>query len=345
MTDSSEAATVPAADASGPRLRRRAVLLLALAAAVWLALFSLWRGLPALAPGSELIYKTKVRALKTADVFPPAGGPRVVVIGNSRTLAGFIPARFDAAVGGGCVSYNLGLPGRSHFLPELETLLAGGDVPTHVLLQTPWPAREQPPSWRDRLQDDQRLIERAFPFRDLPRNLAIFVFLSRRHGGLRAFYAQKQRIAAQMLADRGYYFIAGQSRYADDRLPPEFALSTDKPAEVYVRTASTRALAFDRLRALARRHGFQVVFIPEYYRAHNYAEPPPRNAALAAKLVPYDRFHVAGPDYWRFANRYFSDSVHLNCEGARRYTDRLAGLFTRVLARTTAPTVPDGRGP
>ena len=45
----------------------------------------------------------------------------------------------------------------------------------------------------------------------------------------------------------------------------------------------------------------------------------------------HPRFTPAGPNYFLFANRYFSDPVHLNPEGARVYTRRLAEILAPIL--------------
>ena len=57
----------------------------------------------------------------------------------------------------------------------------------------------------------------------------LFVFASIGHGGISGFYRECAGIGEQVLRDRGYYFIKGQSHYPGDRLPDEFSLPTDTP--------------------------------------------------------------------------------------------------------------------
>ncbi len=310
---------------------RRLFQLGAAVAVIWVGFYAFWRRFPYLKPGSEVIYETKMRELSKGRIFTRGDAKlNVVMVGNSITLAGFIPEQFDRQVGPQCQSYNLGLPGQEQYMKELRGMISRGDVPTHVLLQLPWPPRINPKSWRQQLKEDHRIVNTLFPFRSLPRDLAIFLVLSRKDG-IADYYAAKKQTAEQMLADRGYYFIEGQSRFKDHRLPDDRTFQTDRPDEVRHRRIETDALAFQELRNLAKQHDIQFILVPSYFREHHHAEPPASNPQTLAALKPYEHFHAVGPDYFRLPNRCFSDPVHVNREGAELYTGRLSDLFRTFL--------------
>ena len=332
--------TVPSGPPQGQdvgNLLLRAGVFAVLFAAVWLCFYTVWSRLPYLEPGSEIIYQAKRRAVATETLLDPAAPCRVVMFGNSIALAGFIPGQFDRMVGGGCRSYNMGMPERNAFMAELKAMLDRGDAPTHILLQVPWPALERPETFRVKLKQDNRVMDLLFPFRKLPRDLAIFSVLGVKHGGFRDYYASKRKTVDQMLEDRGYYFIEGQSRFEGNRLPDTITFPIDRPDKVLRRRISTQSIAFRELEQLSRTFDMQILLVPEYYRTHYLAEPPARNERVAEALDPYPRFHALGPDYYRYENRYFSDAVHANRKGAERYTGQLAGLFADHIGRTVNP--------
>ncbi len=312
----------------------KSLFLLAIPLALsWLGLYAAWRRLPYLKPGSDVIYEAKANALAEMDVFSPRAKLRVVAVGNSITLAGFVPEQFDAQVGNGCESYNLGLPGKQQYMEELRAMIGRGDVPTHVLMQLTWPTTENKPSLRSRLKEDDRIIHTLFPFRTLPRDLAIFTVLSRGQGGFRALYQQKQGTASQMLTDRGYYFIEGQSRHKGHRLPEGLTFQTDKPDKPFKRQVSVRSLAFRELQVMAKQHGIQFLLIPSYFRTNCFG-PAPDQSKDRKKLSIHPAFGIIGPDYYHFDNKFFSDSVHVNRDGAELYTKRITELFISHMEET-----------
>lgn len=304
----------------------------------WSCLFALDRSFPYLRPGSDVIHAAKLRAVNEGGIFRRDVPIRVVAVGNSRTLAGFDPGVFSECLDTPCQAYNLGLPGTNQYVAPLRTMIGAGDVPTHVLIQAPWPKPSRRLSPLGLLRQDADLIRMLFPFRDLPRNLAIFLVASHSRGGIRDYYLRKQETAQEAVAARGYYFIEGQSRFEDDRLPDQFSLSADRPDTVYVRPFEFDALALAELLNIGKEHRIQFIIIPEYYREKAFAEPPPVNPEVVGKSASIPGLMVLGPDYWRFPNRLFSDAVHLNREGAGIYTRRLAHLVGPVLATSTYPS-------
>jgi len=296
---------------------------LALVAALWLLLAGLDAALPYIRPGAEVVYAAKSESIGRGGLFRPGAPVRVAVFGNSKVLTSFQPELFDALAGGQVSSYNLGLPNYLLFIENLERLCQQGERPTHVLLMFPWP--DTPARSFDPFHpgvDDDKVMDALFPFRKLPRNLSLFAARSRSRGGMAAFYRESRRQTEAMLAQRGYYFIEGQSHFPGHRLPDDFRLQKDDPGVPFSRVASTAAPTFSRLRELAERYDIRVLFVPAYHREGECA-PPPEPSPLVAALAGHPRFEVVGPDYWLLPRREFSDPVHLNPGGAALYTRRL----------------------
>ncbi len=319
------------------RAGTRLAWLVALFIVLWCGFYACWRIFPFLETGSEVMYKSKLQALSQQRLLDPEARYRVVMCGSSISLSGFIPDLFDRLFGQGCRSYNMGLPERNDYMPVIREMIKNGDRPTHLLLQVPWPNRIHPESFLEKFKSDDFIMNGLFPFRKLPRDLAIFAVLSRQNGGFKAYYEAKKQTVEQMLKDRGYYFIEGQSRYPDHRLPEGVTFQTDKPDKVKKRRVSTQSLAFKELRELAETHNIKILLMPAFYRANYLAEPPAHNTAVADVLADFPRFHVLGPDYFRYGNRYFSDSLHVNREGAERYTKQIYDLFNDFI-RTQVKT-------
>jgi hypothetical protein len=303
---------------------------------LWLALTAIQESFPVLQPGSDRVVARKYDLALHQDLFaddprrPPC---RVVAIGDSKVLAGFEPDLFDRRCGPGCRSWNMGLPGIETF-HDLITGLGERSHPTHLLLIYP-PSAEATPSLWQRCTDDDAVLDALFPFRPLPRNLFNFLRLSRHAGGPLAYARQTSGLLAQMVADRGYFFIASQSLYPGDRLPDDFSLPSDHPDRPDHRAYDDRAAA----RALAdwgTAHGIAILLIPPPLREHAAAAPDPDPGR-----VPTDYpLSVVGPDYLRYPSRCFSDFVHLNRSGAERYTEDLARLLHDRLAATAATREP-----
>jgi hypothetical protein len=159
------------------------------------------------------------------------------------------------------------------------------------------------------------------------------------------FYDYGKEAVAEVEAERGYYFIEGQSHYEGGHLPEGFKLDTDRPDLVLSRKVRPQGPNFEQLNALAMKYGFQVLIVPMYYRVGEFAPPPPVNALLAQELRPYPAFQVVGPDYLLFDNRYFSDPAHANRVGALLYTRQLAELLKGNVFGEQSKLTPPGRMP
>jgi hypothetical protein len=133
-----------------------------------------------------------------------------------------------------------------------------------------------------------------------------------------------------MLDERGYYFIEGQSKYPDNRLPEEFRLRKDKPDQVLRRNFDSSSRIFERLKELHVQYGISFYIVPCYYRNGAFAKPP-AESSNAEVFMGYRGFRVLGPEYYLYPNRYFSDPAHLNREGAEVYTKELRRLLADYL--------------
>jgi hypothetical protein len=302
-----------------------------LLAVLWLFFAGVNRALPYIGPGAEVVYSAKTEMIRSGSLFRRDAPVKVVIFGNSQVLAGFQPELFDSLSGGTVSSCNLGLPDYLRFIAHLEDLCQRGERPTHVLLMFPW--REEPKHGFNLFRlgiEDKRVMDVLFPFRKLPRNLVLFTIRSRSRGGLRAYYEECRRQIQTMLAQKGYYFIEGQSHYPGHRLPDDFRLQKDDPTQPFLRSAPTEGSEFQRLTALAERYDIRVILVPRYFREGEVAPPEPQSV-LAARLAQHSKVSVQGPDCWLLPNRYFSDPTHLNREGAAYYTQQLWALLGPAL--------------
>jgi hypothetical protein len=290
---------------------------------VWLSLYGAYVSLPLIRPGATVISLAKIDLMAEKQMFGRNDAKRIMLFGNSKALSGFRPTEFDLRASHGTRSYNLALPGESLFLPILETALAAGNIPTHVLLTIAWDGKTDPPGISDVLRDDALIGNTLFPFRTLPRDAVLFVYNNRARiaDGTRDSLAQRDL----MISHRGWYFIRAQSHYPGDRLPDDYKLPTDRPDRPDVRKIPAKSLARQRLEQLAIRYGFEIILVPSFNRIGEVAPAPgPAGHPIIAELP---RIRAMGPDYWTYPPSYFADPLHLNPTGASAYTGDLARLL------------------
>jgi hypothetical protein len=315
---------------------RRGLLYFALlCGAAWISLFALYIRFPYLQSGSDIVTAAKRSYSLTHPLFDKDAYIRILVFGDSKTLAAFNPRVFDNqlakdGISGEVQSFNEGLPGEKRFVVYLEQLLASGIRPTHILVQFSPVEEDHETKWSDWLRHDKMIVDTLFPFRTLPRNLALFLFSSPGRGGISEFYRESARLAEQVIRDRGYFFITGQSHFQGDRLPDDYRLATDTPTRTFSRPIDTTPIAFARLSALSKRYDFKVLFFPAPYRTGEFAPAPIRRSPVAA-IAAWPQFVIAGEDYWLMPPRYFSDPIHTNISGAEIYSARLASLLAPLL--------------
>lgn len=303
-----------------PTFLYRAGVFLICSAVIWLALYGFSLGFPYVRNGAAVVAEMK-RAATDRPLLDARATTRVIAFGNSRILAGFYPDVFDRNAGINVASLNMGLPGEMRFVDLLERMLASGDRPTHVLVQFP-PEKQAAESWIELLRDSKRIIDILLPFRDLPRDLTLFLGASLK-GGPRRHYQENKAQIHQMLDDRGWFFIRSQSLFPGDQLPDDFRLPTDTPSKVLSEDFPTDTAAFKHLLELANTYKFQIVRIPVPLREGEVA--PPERADAPPDALPH--FRKIGPDYLLYPASQFSDPVHLNPRGAERYSAELARVF------------------
>jgi hypothetical protein len=300
---------------------------------LWILFYIAWSRLPFIREGSDIVYEAKEATVRSAPLFNNSQPRRILIFGNSKVLAGFLPLLFEKRVSASS-AYNLGLPNAEHFIPELQLLLQRGQRPTHVLITVPWeePHRTKP-SFFHIVPDDSRVITALFPFRHFIHDGTIFLFRSPAFGGPADLYRYGEKVVAQMQRDKGYYFIAEQSHYPHDHLPASAHLDSDSSTQSFTRSVTDQGSSFAKLMSLAKQYGFVLYFVPTYFRVGEYASPAANRQALAiAERFPQS-FRVLGPEYYLYQPVYFSDFVHLNPTGARQYTEQLAALVNAELSR------------
>lgn len=296
---------------------------------LWLTFYFCSMLLPGIKPAGNIVYAAKVKDLCSSVHFPETIKNRILIFGDSRILSGFIPELFDSS-DEVTRSYNFGLPDTVHFLSVLETIIQDGQIPTHVLLTLGWSRNKNDTLNFASPNDRRELIDSLFPFRLLPRDLMLFLLRSRSRGGIIKYYKYGTECVEGVLAERGYYFIEGLSKYPEHRLPEEFSLRKDKPDQVLHRRFDSSSRIFERLKELHVQYGITFYIVPCYYRNGAYAEPLPESSN-AKVFMGHRGFRVLGPEYYLYPNRYFSDPAHLNREGAEVYTKELRRLLKNYL--------------
>jgi hypothetical protein len=304
----------------------------------WIVFYAIFRAFPYLSSGAEVIYRSKLDEEVNGSVFPPSiEARRVLIFGDSRILAGFVPAYFDslaAADGQNCYSYNSGYPARGFFVPQLKAMVSKrSSVPNILLLTLPWGSAHEGFNVFRLFPDDYDIANRLFPFRDLVRDTFSFLLTSREHGGPRSFYSESHRNVAKMLQDRGYYFISEQSHFPNDSLPDGFHLGSDRPDSVELRSADAESEELKELNRIVENHGIRCYYVPVYARLGQLAPAPETDRPFAEVLRRNSSCKLLGPDYYLYPARMFSDAVHLNREGAKAYTGDIYRLLEKEMLR------------
>ena len=300
--------------------------------AVWILLFAIQHWLPFVQNGGSVVGQIKYQMAAGGRLFRAADRKRFFMFGNSKTLAGLNPDIFDHEFGDHAQMVNLAIPGTEMFVDLLEKALLAGTSPTHILLQSLPKRLEEETVWST-IKDNKAMINLIFPFRNYVRDAIIFVFEAGHPRNMAGHYRSNAEQVAQLIADRGYYFIKSQSRYPDDRLPADYSLPTDQPKVVRGRSVDTDAPELLRLYRLAEQYDFNILLVPTVFRRGEYAVANLPEVALTAALQPFRRISVVGPAYLLYEPEYFSDPIHLNPNGARRYSTELAGLVRQTIEK------------
>jgi hypothetical protein len=302
----------------------------------WALFYGLSRGLPYLKNGSDIIFSAKLQWEKEGRVFPADPGvtgqavTRVLIFGNSKILAGFVPAWFDQlslANHLNVSSFNSGFPGSDLFLPPLEAMCARGQAPKVLLLTLPWNPDPPRRGIFHFIADDHAVIDELFPFRNFLRDLTAFLFAAPSHGGLVSYYRESEENERAVIAERGYHLITEQSHFPGGRLPDDFRLDSDQPTQVAPRVAPAQSAQIGQLNQLVRQYHMDCYYVPYYLREGEAAPAAARDERFAALLQQSTSCKLLGPDYFLYPNRLFADQTHLNKAGARVYTEALYQLL------------------
>jgi hypothetical protein len=297
----------------------------------WAAFYGLSRSLPYLRNGSDIVFRAKLRWEHEGQVFPAGPGvTRVLIFGNSKILAGFVPAWFDQMSSANHLqisSFNSGFPGSDLFLPPLEAMCARGQAPNVLLLTLPWSSDPPRRGIFHFLPDDHAVIDRLFPFRNFLRDLTAFLLAAPTHGGIRSYYRESEENERQVIAERGYHLITEQSRFATGRLPDDFRLASDQPRQVLPRVAPAQSAQIGELNQLIRQYHIECYYVPFYMRSGEAAPAAETDVRFRAQVEQATPCKLLGPDYYLYPNRLFADQTHLNEAGTRIYTETLFQLL------------------
>ena len=297
----------------------------------WAAFYGLSRGLPYLKNGSDIVFNAKLQWEEEGQVFPADPGvTRVLIFGNSKILAGFVPAWFDQislANHLNVSSFNSGFPGSDLFLPPLKAMCARGQAPKVLLLTLPWNPDPPRRGILHFIPDDHAVIDELFPFRNFLRDLTAFLFAAPGHGGLVSYYRESEENERAVVAERGYHLITEQSHFPGGRLPDDFRLDSDQPTQVVPRVAPAQSAQIGQLNQLVRQYHMDCYYVPYYLREGEAAPAAARDERFAALLQQSTSCKLLGPDYFLYPNRLFADQTHLNKAGARVYTEALYQLL------------------
>lgn len=298
---------------------------------LWVVFYGLFRALPYLQNGSDVVFHAKLQWEQKGQVFPADPHvTRVLIFGNSKILAGFLPSLFDKLSSQNqaqVVSFNSGFPGSDLFLPPLEAMCARGQAPNVLLLTLPWnsdPPRLGPFHF---IADDHAVVDFLFPFRNLLRDLTAFLLAAPSHGGILNYYRESEADERAVIVERGYHLITEQSHFPGGRLPDGFHLASDQPTQKLARVAPLPSRQVERLNQLIRHHHIACYYVPFYLRAGEAAPPAAYDAAFASQVEQATSCKLLGPDYYLFPNRLFADQTHVNSAGAQVYTQALFELL------------------
>jgi hypothetical protein len=310
---------------------------------LWGGFFALNRALPYMKNGSDIVMAAKIDLERNGQIFPAdAAVERVMIFGNSKVLAGFLPSAFDelaAADKLNVSSFNSGFPGSNEFLSEFEALCARGQAPNVVLITLPWRPDPPPHDLFHLVQDDHAMVEDLFPFRFWIRDLTSFLMSAKEHGGVRSFYRESRGDAQLVVRDRGYYLITEQSRFPGGRIPDDFRLASDQPDVIAARNAPPAGVEAQELDRLIRQYHVRCYYVPFYLRVGEAAAPPARDQTFAQAVESATPCKLLGPDYYLYPNRLFSDQTHMNTAGAHEYTQALFELVKGQLGQGSGNAV------
>jgi hypothetical protein len=256
-------------------------------AILWALFYALSRGLPYLKNGSDIVFSAKLKFEEKGQVFPSD--------------------------------------------PSITRVLIFGNsksqAPNVLLLTIPWDPDPPRRGIFHFIPDDHAVIDDLFPFRNSLRDLTAFLLAAPSHGGVLSYYRESKDDERAVIAVRGYHLITEQSHFPGGRLPDDFRLGSDQPAQVRARLAPAQSAQLVQLNQLVRQYHIDCYYVPFYLRQGEAAPAAPRDERFAALLQNATSCKLLGPDYFLYPNRLFADQTHLNEAGARVYTQALFQLL------------------
>jgi hypothetical protein len=300
-------------------------------AVLWAAFFLSFRALPYIKNGSDIVFGAKLQWEEKGQIFPADRSvTRVLMFGNSKILAGFLPATFDqtsAANHLNVASFNSGFPGSDLYLPPLKAMCERGQAPNVLLLTLPWSADPPRRGIFHFIPDDHAVIGELFPFRNFVRDLTAFLLSAPSHGGVVQYYRESEENERAVIAERGYHLITEQSHFPGGRLPDDFHLASDQPLQILARVAPAQSAQPAQLNQLLQQYHMACYYVPIYLREGEAAPAAAYDERFAEQVRTNTGCTLLGPDYYLYPNRLFADQTHLNQSGARVYTEALFQLL------------------
>lgn len=303
---------------------------------LWVCFFYVYQRFPYVKNGSTVVFNAKLRLEARDPIFPADRSVvRVLIFGNSKILAGFMPAVFDQMAAGAkrsVSSFNSGFPGSDLLLPPLKEMCARGQAPDVLLLTLAWGGDPPPRGIFRFVLDDHAVVQALFPFRSMARDLTGFLLNAPDHGGVVSYYREAEKDEKSVIVNRGYYLISEQDRFPGGRLPDDFHVESDQPNTVMKRGVGPRSAEAAAIDQLTTQYHIHCYYVPYYLRVGEAAVPPGVDQQAAARVEQLTSCKVLGPDYYLYPNKLFADQTHLNGAGAQVYTEALFHLLEGKLS-------------
>jgi hypothetical protein len=297
--------------------------------------------------GASIICETKRQSVRDGRLGGKQGAPNVVILGDSRVLAGVIPEVFDNAVGRAMHSTNLALPALP-IGPDLYVLrdyVERNGAPAFVVLRLR--SAVEGSVFFDLYANQGSTLPEVLSYAFERRETSILLYRFNpiamydsqfrswlgdallRPGAVDALRASNETRVSQMLLDRGYYNIREQQLFPGGRLPDDYDTGPAPAETPFDLEDDPYVPAFFEY---TRKLGIRVLLVEVPSRKLPVAERTEMPAYYHAALERYPNVHMAR-EGWRqkkYPNRLFSDVTHMNPEGARIFTKRVAEEFVEV---------------
>jgi hypothetical protein len=301
--------------------------------------------------GASIIGQKKREAVRNQTLKSSQEHINILFFGASDILSGIIPDVFDSVMEYRTYSLNLALPalpiGSSYFY--LRDYVTKNPAPDYVLLAL-HPYTKENVLFEKYACEGLNFPEELLSYFVNMRNAKILVtyFLPAQrymYAGIdfanhlifnfrdiRKTIVRNDSIIAQMISQRGYYYIREQSKSPDNRLPYDFIDPGDTPNLPPIQPDPWSDPYFTKFMEYTRDQNIGVMII-------NYPIRKNKNSPYESVPEAYTRIqqkfpHVRiGKEMWKvkyYPNSDFSDPNHLNKYGAYKYTVETASEFNKI---------------